>query len=205
MLNAADSFSEALSPSRDLDRLFRQHAQRLKRSVRVHMDQRLSGRLDPSDVIQDVFLEAASRYAEYQRKPNLPPYLWLRFLTIQRLALVHRTNLRVQARDIRREQRFGQAGSGTNSAALIAALLVGRNTSPSQAVHREQRRERVQRALEAIDPLDREVLLLRHFEQLSNQEAALVLNLNESAASKRYIRALTRMKKVLAEVGGCEA
>jgi RNA polymerase sigma-70 factor (ECF subfamily) len=202
MLSAPNDSPDKTRRCNELESLFRQHAERLKRSIRVHIDPRLAGRVDPSDVVQDVFLEAASRYADYQRQPTMPPFLWLRFLTIQRLALVHRTNFRVKARDIRREQRLAKPGSATAS---IAALLAGRGSSPSDAARREERRERVQRSLQEVDPIDREVLLLRHFEQLTNQETAQVLGLSETTASKRYIRALTRMKKLLAEATGSEA
>jgi RNA polymerase sigma-70 factor (ECF subfamily) len=201
-MSARDSLPTKGPHESEVENLFRQHAERLKRSVKLHIDPRLSGRIDPSDIVQEVFLEAASRYDEYQSQPTLPPFLWLRFLTIQRLALVHRTNLGVKARDVRREMTLCKAGSGAASAASLAAVLVGYSTSPSQVVSREERRERVQRSLAAIDPLDREVLLRRHFEQLSNQETAQALELSETAASKRYIRALSRMKKLLAGLSG---
>jgi len=174
---------------------------RLRRAVALRLDPRLGGRIDASDVVQEAMLEATNRVAEYERTPEMPPFLWLRLITLQRLALVHRQNLGVKARDVRREQRRGAADPVSASTASLASLLVGRNTSPSQAASREELRQRVQHSLGEMDPTDREVLVLRHFEQLTNQETAQLLDLEESAASKRYVRALKRMKELLTDDG----
>lgn len=166
----------------------------LHRMVHLRLDQRLKGRVDTSDVVQEVFLEATERRDQYEGKPAMPFHLWLRFLTAQKMMELARFHLGAQARDVRKERAFAcpVADSSRISMDLSASM-----TSPSQAVHREESRSAVDRALKQMDELDREVLILRHFEQLSNAEVALELGIETSAASKRYIRALTRIKKVL--------
>jgi RNA polymerase sigma-70 factor (ECF subfamily) len=139
---------------------------------------------------------------DFRRQTTFSAFLWLRLLTLQRVAILHRQHLSVQARDARRETGRGRYGALPDATSVaLAEVLVGRHTSPSQAASRAELRQRVQDALETMTPLDREVLTLRHFEQLSNKEVALTLDLDPSAASKRYLRALSRMKEVLAAVG----
>jgi RNA polymerase sigma-70 factor (ECF subfamily) len=196
MTSPRDSFPLKTSDSGSLAELFSQNQQRLKRAVELRIP-RLKGRVDSSDVVQEAFLEATARYPEFQRQASLPAFLWLRFLTIQRVALIQRQNLRVKARDGRRELQQCEPDSLSASTASLASLLVGRRTSPSQAASREEMRQRVQQSFDEMDPVDREVLVLRHFEQISNQETAQVLDLSETAASKRYVRALKRMKDLL--------
>jgi RNA polymerase sigma-70 factor (ECF subfamily) len=153
-------------------------------------------------VVQEALLEASERWEEYQEKSSLSPYLWLRLMTLQRLALVHRQNLSVKARDVRRE--VGRARNHDYpeaSSVALAELLVGRCSTPSQAASQAELRQHVGEALAQMDLIDREVLTLRHFEQLSNKEAAEVLDLTEAAASKRYLRALRRIKEILAASG----
>jgi RNA polymerase sigma-70 factor (ECF subfamily) len=170
--------------------------------VALRLDPRLAPRIDPADVVQEVLLEATMRLSEFQTQTILSPFLWLRLMTLQRVAILHRQHLRVQARDARREVNLGRCGGLPDATSVaLAEFLVGRHTSPSQAASRAELRQRVQDALETMAPLDREVLTLRHFEQLSNKEAALVLELEPAAASKRYLRALVRMKEILATVG----
>jgi RNA polymerase sigma-70 factor (ECF subfamily) len=176
--------------------------ERLKRAVALRLDRRLASRVDPSDVVQEAMLEAATRTAEYRANPTMPPHLWLRLITIQRLALVHRQHLTVKARSVNREILPGAldrdstwAGSGA-----LAAFFVDQRTSPSQAAMRREAMARVQRALEELSPMDREMLALRHYEQLSNAESAGVLGISETAASSRYLRALKHLKRILGDV-----
>jgi RNA polymerase sigma-70 factor (ECF subfamily) len=164
------------------------------------MDRRLLGRLDESDVIQEAFLEASQRYDEYQQNPTMPLFLWLRFITGQRLLILHRRHLGTQARDAGREVSLFHRGVPDATSEALAAHLVGNLTSPSQALARIEQRTRVQDAMNSLEPLDREVLALRHFEQMSNVEVSQVLEIAESAASKRYMRALRRLKDLLTNV-----
>jgi RNA polymerase sigma-70 factor (ECF subfamily) len=182
-----------------LGELLARHRERLRLMVRLRLDQRLQGRIDPSDVLQEAYLEAFQRFDDYARDPDMPFFLWLRFLTAQRLLILHRRHLAARTRDADRDVPLDGVLPEASSVAL-AAQLVGRHTTPSQAAVREETRRRLQDALNDLDPVDREILALRHFEQLTNAEAARVLGLRESAASMRYARALLRLKDVLTEL-----
>ncbi len=179
--------------------LLARHRERLRRMVALRLDHRLQGRIDPSDVIQEAFLTASARLAEYLKQPSMPFFLWLRFLTGQKLLELHRHHLGAQARDASREVSLYRGALPETTSAALAAQLLGHLTRPSEAAIRAEMKIRLQEALNSMEPLDREVLALRHFEQLSNAETARVLGLQESAASKRYLRALKRLKEILIE------
>jgi RNA polymerase sigma-70 factor, ECF subfamily len=132
----------------------------------------------------------------------MPFFLWLRFLAGQRLVDEHRKHLGAAGRDAGREISLYRGALPETSSAALAAHLLGRLSTPSQAAMRAERKIRLQEALDSLDPVDREVLALRHFEELSNTEAAAVLGLDKSAASKRYARALIRLKEILASMPG---
>jgi RNA polymerase sigma-70 factor (ECF subfamily) len=142
------------------------------------------------------------RFNDYVAKPVMPFYLWLRFLTAQRLITIHRRNFGVKARDAGREVPLHRQGSPEASSAVLAADLVSRHTTPSHAAMAAELKGRIQSALDTMHPMDREVLALRHWEQLSNSEVAQVLELSESAASQRYGRAVWRLKEILTQVFG---
>jgi RNA polymerase sigma-70 factor (ECF subfamily) len=179
------------------------HRDRLRRMVALRMDRRLQGRVDPSDVIQDAYLEAARRLPEYVREPApMPLFLWLRYLTAQALQTLHRRHLGAQARDAGKEISIEGSRVPQATSAALAAQLLGRDTRASEAAIRAERKLRLEQALNSMDSVDREVLALRHFEQLSNAECARVLGLSESAATKRYIRALRRLKEILSSLPG---
>jgi RNA polymerase sigma-70 factor (ECF subfamily) len=177
-------------------RILTQYHDRLRCMVALRLDRRLQGRIDPSDVLQEAFLAASLQLPDYLRDPSIPLYLWLRLITGQKLVALHRHHLGTQARDAGREVALCPGALPQATSTALAARLLGREPRPSEAAMRAERAARLQQALEALDPLDREVLALRHFEQLSNAEAAQVLGLRESAASKRYVRALQRLKEV---------
>jgi RNA polymerase sigma-70 factor (ECF subfamily) len=182
--------------------LLQRHRQRLRRMVALRLDQRLQGRLDASDVIQEAFLEASARLPEYVQQPTLPFFLWLRFLTGQKLLQLHRQHLGTRMRDAGREVALYRGALPEASSAALAAQLIGHDTRPSEAAMKAERKIRLQEALNSMDPMDREVLALRHFEQLNNAETAQVLGLHESAASKRYLRALKKLKEILIDPTG---
>ena len=185
-----------------LSALLERHRDRLRRMVELRLDWRLQARIDASDILQDAFLEVASRLDEYLRGPELPLFLWLRLVVGQRLATVHRHHLGTQMRDAGREVSLYRDALPAASSAALAGQLLGRQTSPSQAAVRAERVVRLQEALNTLDPVDREVLALRHFEQLTAAETARVLDISEEAAAKRYIRALKRLKQILARMPG---
>ena len=187
----------ALGDPQGLGTLLARHGDRLRRMVALRMDRRLQGRIDPSDVIQETYLEASVRLAEYLRDPSMPFFLWLRFLAGQKLVTLHRHHLGVQMRAVGQEVALCRGPLPEASSAALAAQLLGHDTRPSEAAVRAELKIRVQDGLNSMDPLDREVLALRHFEQLSRAEIAQVLEISEGAAGKRYIRALERLKRIL--------
>jgi RNA polymerase sigma-70 factor (ECF subfamily) len=185
-----------------LGALLARHQDRLRRMIALRLDRRLQGRIDPSDVIQEAYLEATARLAEYLRDPSMPFFLWLRFLTGQKLVTLHRHHLGVQMRDAGQEVALYQGPLPEASSAALAAQLLGHDTHPSAAAIRAEMKVRVQEVLNNMDSLDREVLALRHFEQLSRAEIAGVMGISEAAAGKRYIRALERLKQDLSRCRG---
>jgi RNA polymerase sigma-70 factor (ECF subfamily) len=182
--------------------LFAAYRDRLRKMVRLRLDRRLSGRIDTSDVLQDAYLDVARRFPEYAAAPTVPFYLWLRALTGQRIVDLHRRHLGAEMRDAGREVSLYRGALPTASSASLAQQLLAGLTSPTQAAIREEMRHRLQEALNSMDSLDREVVVLRHFEELTNVEAAEVLDIEPAAASKRYIRALRRLKAILDAVPG---
>jgi RNA polymerase sigma-70 factor, ECF subfamily len=180
-----------------IDELFTRHRARLRRMVQMRLDWRLHGRIDESDVIQDAYLEASRRLNDYLARPDMPLFLWLRFLVGERLLILHRHHLGAKMRDARREVSIFQEALPEASSAALAAQLLGEETSPSEAAVRAERLLHLQEAINQLDPIDREVLSLRHFEQLNRVETARVLGIAEPAAAKRYIRALKRLKGAL--------
>ncbi len=185
-----------------MGQLLETHRKRLRRMVRLRLDPRLQGRIDPSDVIQEAYLEAAKRLAEYLRDPKMPFFLWLRFLTGQKLLELRRHHLGTQARDAARELSIYQGAMPEASSACLAAQLLGKRTAPLEAAIRAEMKLRLQEALNGMEPMDREVLALRHFEQFNNAETAQLLGISESGASGRYLRALKRLKDILGHAPG---
>ena len=170
---------------------------RLRRMVQLRMDRRLQGRLDPSDVLQEAWLDASHRAGEYAAHPTMSFFLWLRLLTGQKLLEIHRRHLGAKLRDAGREVSLYRGALPQASSVCLAAQLLGRLTTASQAAIRAERQRQIQEALDELEPLDREILALRHFEELSNSEAAEALGLTKSAASNRYVRALKRLRQTL--------
>jgi RNA polymerase sigma-70 factor (ECF subfamily) len=177
--------------------LFMAYRERLKKMVRMRLDRRLQGRLDASDVLQEAFLDIQKKVGELADK-EIPAYLWMRLVTVERLLILHRQHLGTQMRDAGQEVSLTRGGPPAATTNSLANLLLGRLTSPTQAALRAERQQRLQEALNGMDTIDREILALRHFEELSNNETAEVLGLSKTAASNRYIRAVKRLKEILA-------
>jgi RNA polymerase sigma-70 factor (ECF subfamily) len=188
-----------------LRELFSRHRDRLKRMVHLRLSRRLAGRVDDSDILQDAYLEAARQLEEYLREPKLPFFLWLRHLTALKLADVHRRHLGTQLRDADREVTLHRGGLPLADSVSLAAQLLGTLTTPSQAVIKAETRLLVQEALNTMDPIDREVLALKHFEQLSIAEIAEVLGLSKAGTGSRYLRAIKRLREILSQIPGFEA
>ncbi len=180
-----------------LGELLERNRERLARIVGFRMDRRLQGRIDATDVVQETFIDATRRFAEFAKDRPVPFFLWLRYLTVQKLAELHRHHLGVKARDAGREVSIYQGPLPQATSAVLAAQLLGKQTSPSEAAAQAELKLKLEDKLNSLDEIDREVLALRHFEQLSNAEAAQVLQISESAASNRYVRAVKRLKAIL--------
>lgn len=178
------------------------HYDRLLRMVALRLDQRLQGRIDAEDVVQEAWLEASTHLAEYLEQPTMPFFLWLRGITGNVLLTVHRRHLGTQKRNAGQEVALYRGSLPGASSAALAAQLLGKDTRPSEAAIRAERKILLQQALNLMDPIDREVLALRHFEQLTTPEVAQVLEITKKAAAKRYIRALKRLKEILLNLPG---
>lgn len=176
-----------------------QHQDRLERLIRVRMDPRLRVRIDAVDVVQETFLEATRRRTEFLNQENMPLLVWLRLIALQNLTRLYRKHLLVKGRSVHREVIFA---GGTAPSAILAAQLLGQLTSPSQALVRDELEQKLIAALESLDAIDRECIILRNFERLTNAETASILGINESTASSRYLRALQKLKSILDSIEG---
>jgi RNA polymerase sigma-70 factor (ECF subfamily) len=182
------------------------HQDRLVSVIGFRLDARLRGRVDAADVMQEAFIAATARRAEFFGQSTQPLFLWLRWMVGNTLLELHRHHLGVQMRDARRETSSARpgsrdAGDDDTRAALIAHLTAG-VTGPATAAARADLKARLNEAMDRMDAIDREVLALRHFEQLTTREAAQVLGIQEDAAAKRYMRALVRLREMLADMPG---
>jgi RNA polymerase sigma-70 factor, ECF subfamily len=179
-----------------LAELLRFHEPRLVRMVELRLDASLRRRLDPADVVQEGLLEAVRRFPEWCPQQGLPFQVWLRLIVAQSLATAQRRHLGTHMRAAGLEVQLQGSRSGITSRSAADAFAAS-ITSPSQAAQREELRARVLAALEQLDELDREVVALRHFEGLTNEEVAAELAITPEAASKRFVRALLRLRPAL--------
>lgn len=185
-----------------LNRLFDRYRDRLRRMVRLRLSPRVRSRLDESDVLQESFLEISKRLDEYLRDPRMPFSLWLRYMTGLKLTELHRHHLGTQMHDAGRELSLYRGAMPAASSVALAAQLLGKLTSPSQAAVKAEMRIRLQETLNSMDEVDREVLALRHFEQLSNAETAEILGLPTSTTSDRHLNAVKRLRRILQQSPG---
>jgi len=187
-----------------LAELFSRERDRLWRLIHFRLAEPLRGRMGPDDVLQEAFLAATQRLKHYADGPASSPFIWLRMIVNQTLIDLHRHHLGAQRRDAGCEVAIDGLPYGQATSASVALRLVGQFTSPSRAAAQADLLGLVQNAIEQMDPIDREVLVLRHFEDLTNSEVAEALGIEQDAASVRYIRALRRLKSILAQVTDLE-
>jgi RNA polymerase sigma-70 factor, ECF subfamily len=176
------------------------YADRLKRMIAVRADPRLAARVDPADLLQDALTDAFVQLPEYVRDPRLPVFMWLRMVTGGRLHKAHRHHLGAQQRDVRREVRLDDGIPEASSAALVRSLFAA-GDSPARSAARREEAAQVRNMLDELDPIDREALVLRHFEQLSAAEAAEALGISRVAMARRYFRALKALRAALGGSG----
>jgi RNA polymerase sigma-70 factor (subfamily 1) len=177
---------------------------RLKRIVHFRLDQRLGSRVSDSDVLQETFVRASQRLDQFLQKEEMPFFVWMRLELNQKLQEIHRYHLVSERRDLRREACLPGSEDPGNASAAIAAHLVAELTTPSRLVEKAEQIALLQQALDKMPAIDREIIALRHFEELSNLETARILGIDTSAASKRYLRALQRLKEIIRSVRGSD-
>lgn len=192
---AADGDETALAE------LFSQYKAQLRRMVSLRMHPKLNGRVDPSDVLQDAFLDVHKRLPEFQ-KSGMSFFLWIRFITKERLLRTHRAHLEAKKRDARRDVSVDYGHYGEVSSICLAAQLLGKYSSVAGKAMKEEQNTLLRAVLDGMGESDREIIGLRIFEDLTNGEAAQELGLTKQTVSKRFIRALLRVKEVLSDLDG---
>jgi RNA polymerase sigma-70 factor (ECF subfamily) len=184
------------------ERLWAQQREPLRRVIDLRLDPALARRVDASDIVNDVLLEAHQRLADYLRNPVMPFRLWLRHLARDHIIDAHRRHRLAQRRSLDREQPMRPARLADHSSLELAAQFLGREVTPATAALRRELKRQLEEAVAALEEDDREIIWMRHYEQLSNQEAAAVLGLSEAAASMRHLRALRRLRALMAPETG---
>ncbi len=175
-----------------LAELFREFRPTLRRLVELRLVGPLTRRVDPSDVLQETYLDASQKLTAYLSHPRVSLFVWLRGLTLDRLAKVQRRHVGTKGRAVSCELRLPEASSLSLGRNLLAA-----GPTPSRIVEQDELRRQVTGALQQLGDRDREVLVMRHFEGMTNVQVAEALGLSDSAASMRYGRALKRLKEIL--------
>lgn len=177
--------------------LIDRHREAVKRLVTMRMDQAIAKRVDASDVVQDVMFEASRRLKDYVTNPVMPFHLWLRQLAKDRIIDMHRRHRAAQRRSVDREQAVTSLGNDDQSTADLAQFLRDAELTPAAASVRREMAEQFLEAVNKMDDADREIIMMRHFEHLSNAEAAQALDLTTQAASMRHLRAIRRLHDIL--------
>ena len=180
-----------------VERLLEVHREPLRRMVGLRLDPALAGRVDASDVVQDVMLEVSQRLADYLRNPLMPFHLWMRHIARDHMIDAHRRHRQAQRRSLDREQPILPAALADQSSLELAGQFLDRELTPATAAVRHELQRRMQQAVAELEEDDREIILMRHYEQLSNQEVAAALGLTEAAASMRHLRAVRRLRAAL--------
>ena len=180
-----------------VDKLLGEFREPLRKVIGLRLDPAVARRVDASDIVQDVLVEANQRLTEYLKKPDMPFHLWLRHLAQDRIIDTHRRHRQAQRRSIDKEQPIQRPAWADQSSVQLVAQLIDTDRTPASAAIQQELQRRLTDALAELAEDDREVILMRHHEQLSNQEVAAALGLTEAAASMRYLRALRKLRAVL--------
>jgi RNA polymerase sigma-70 factor (ECF subfamily) len=180
-----------------VNRLLDRHRQALRRMVQLRLDQKIQGRVDVSDIVQDVLVEANRRLPQYLENPVMSFHLWVRQIAKDRIIDAHRRHRVSAKRSVDREQSLAVPAASDHSTYDLAVQLHDPELTPAAAAVRQEMAELVELALGRLGELDCEVIVMRHYEQLSNTEVAEALGLSEPAASMRYLRAVRRLRELL--------
>ena len=183
--------------TRAADQLLAQHREPVRRMIDLRLDPAIAARVDASDVVQEVLLEASRRLDKYLADPSMPFHLWLRHIAKDHIIDAHRRHRQAQRRGVDREQPLVPAGLKDHSSIELAAQFIDQELTPASAAMQQELQRRLHVAIGELDEDDREIVLMRHFEQLSNQEVAELLGLTEAAASMRHLRALRKLRELL--------
>lgn len=181
-----------------VNRLMERHRDALRRMVQMRLDQKIQRRVDVSDVVQDVLVEANRRLRDYLANPGMSFHLWLRQIAKDRIIDAHRRHRVSAKRSVDLEQALAAPAGVDHSTLDLVARLCDQELTPAAAVAQKELAQQVEAALTQLGEQDCEIIVMRHYEQLSNQEVAQALELTEPAASMRYLRALRRLRTLLA-------
>lgn len=180
-----------------INQLMDRHRNSLRQLIRMRLDKKIQNRIDVSDVVQDVLIEANRRLDNYMNDPVMPFHLWLRQIAKDRIIDAHRRHRVSARRSVDREQSMAAPRGYDQSSIELAGLLGDPNLTPAAAVMQAEMARRVEDAISELDEKDCEIIIMRHYEHLTNQEIGKLLDLTEPAASMRYLRAIRRLKAVL--------
>lgn len=173
--------------------VFERHRQRLRKMVELRLDVRVAVRISADDVLQESFVEASRRLEDYLTDAAVPVFIWLRFLVGQQVRIAHRRHLATNKRSVGKEFRIHHH-STARILKDVANRLLSHDSTPSAVASKRELYAQVRHQLESLDEIDREILTLRHYEELTNAEVAVELLISQDAASKRYRRALRRLR-----------
>lgn len=182
-----------------VNELLNRHRQSLRRVVQMRLDRALAGRVDASDVVQDVMLEASRRLDDFIRDAKLPFHLWLRQLARDRIIDMHRRHRAAQRRSVDREQSLASPEFADRSSMDLAGQLQDHELTPAAENIRRELERRFLTALDQLEDDDRDIVLMRHYEQLGNSEVAVALEITPAAAGMRHLRALRKLREILGE------
>jgi RNA polymerase sigma-70 factor, ECF subfamily len=180
------------------EELFQRHRRRLQKAIAMRIDRRVAARVDASDVLQETYMEAFARMPKYLQQGKMPLYLWLHWIAREKVLALHRRHLGAEKRAVTYEAPLLPVDS---SATFVSGIIAGHEPSPSQALAKTELAERLRLALAQLDDDERDLILWRHFEQLSARDTAQLLQISEAAAAKRYIRAVERLRAILVGLG----
>jgi RNA polymerase sigma-70 factor (ECF subfamily) len=184
-----------------LGQLFEAYREKLRKMIAFRLAVQLQGRVDPSDVLQEAFIDMVKRLPELSGKGDLPVLVWLRLVVLEKLCAMHRMHFAAQKRDVRRDVSIHNYLNDSNTQLRLADALIDELSSIDRQAIQTEEREKLHAIIAEMDPMDREVIAMRIFEDLSNNETAIVLGITKQAASRRFISAIQRLRTQIQSFG----